>query len=208
MTSQQSGASPIKVLRFSYKGQDPERHLETIPFYLEKLRSFLRQHIGSAVWLKGGIIEQPAYLVFNAELAQKVVDLLTRELEEGGKFAIAELELKEAITTLKKYVLKERVAIGYFKTEGLELGSLETVAPPEIEPTLEKVREGFMLTEYLFIKADETEQKGEWMILKNVVEMGISEGKKIAYVEIRPQLGIRAEDINRPKITLRRWSYE
>jgi len=60
---------------------------------------------------------------------------------------------------------------------------------------LEKVREGFMLTEYWFVKADDVEVKGEWAILKNVVEVGIGEGNRINYVHRQDKMGIRVKDL-------------
>lgn len=62
---------------------------------------------------------------------------------------------------------------------------------PEI---LSKVRQGFMLTEYEFVKADDVELKGEWAILKDVVELGLS-GTKIAYTHFQPKLGLRIKDL-------------
>jgi len=67
--------------------------------------------------------------------------------------------------------------------------------PPKIKnEILKKVKEGFMFTEYQFIKADNVELKGEYAILKNVVELGLNNGK-ITYVSTQPQLGLRIKDL-------------
>jgi hypothetical protein len=74
------------------------------------------------------------------------------------------------------------------------LESLKIKISKHIE-ILEKVREGFMLTEYWFVKADDVEVKGEWAILKNVVEVGIGEGNRINYVHRQDKMGIRVKDL-------------
>jgi hypothetical protein len=188
------GLSTVKVLRFKYLGKEPGRNIETLPFYLRTIRGFLWKHKGDVVWLKGGIIEQPAYLVFKSELTNEVKEMLSQELREGGSFIIEPAE--KPMDVLRKYAHNLRVTVGWLKLPNMELGAPETVpAPSEIEEIVQKVREGFMLTEYWFIKADDVEIKGEWAILKNVTEIGIGEGNRINYVRRQDKMGLRVKDL-------------
>jgi len=178
------------VLRFKYLGKEQGKNIETLPFYLKTIRNFLWKHKGDAVWLKGGIIEQPAYLIFKHELIGDIKEMLSQKLREGGSFIIEPVE--KPLDIIRKYTHNLRVTVGWLKLPSMELGAPETVPiPPEIEEILKKVREGFMLTEYWFIKADDVEVKGEWAILKSVVELGLSHGSKINYVHRKDKLGIR-----------------
>lgn len=194
MSRKPDGLSLVKAIRFRYLGKEPGRNIETLPFYLKTIRLFLWKHKGKVVWLKGGIIEQPAYLIFKDELTEEVKEMLSEELREGGAFKIEPVE--NPIEIIRKYAHNLRVTVGWLQLPNLELGSPETVPPPpEIEEIVNKVREGFMLTEYWFIKADDVEIKGEWAILKNVVEVGIAEGNKINYVHKQDKMGIRVKDL-------------
>jgi hypothetical protein len=66
----------------------------------------------------------------------------------------------------------------------------------QYEEVFEKVRgEGLLITEYQLIKADSIEVKGEWAILKNVVELGLSQGSKITYIHKQDRLGVRVKDL-------------
>jgi len=149
--------------------------------------------MGKVVWLKGGIIEQPAYLVFYSLIQDKVTQMLGTPLADLGKFEVTPVSKPLEVT--QKYVNQQRVALGWLKLPQYELGSIETITPLETEVS-PIWREGFMLTEYLFIKADDAEEKGEWTILKNVVELGLSEGSQIAYIEFKAQMGLRTEDLH------------
>lgn len=194
MSTKPDGLSPVKVLRFKYLGKEPRKNIETLPFYLNTIRGFLWKHKGDAVWLKGGIIEQPAYLIFKSELTDEVKEMLSQKLREGGSFIIEPVE--KPIDIIRKYAHNLRVTVGWLKLPNMELGAPETVPPPpEIEEIVQKVREGFMLTEYWFIKADNVEVKGEWAILYNVVEIGIGEGNRINYVHRQDKMGIRVKDL-------------
>jgi hypothetical protein len=55
--------------------------------------------------------------------------------------------------------------------------------------------EGLLITEFQLIKADSIEVKGEWAILKNVVELGLSQGSKITYIHKQDRLGVRVKDL-------------
>lgn len=193
---ERSNGQPLKVkaLRFQYRKGIADHSFETMPFYLNVLRGFLRKNAGNIVWLKGGVIEQPAYLLFTTSIENDVVKILSQPLADLGKYEITPVQ--NPLEIARKYAFNLRVAIGWLKLPNLELGSPETVPKTEEEEQiLEKVREGFMLTEYWFIKADDVEIRGEWAILKNVVEVGIGEGNKINYVHKQDKMGIRVKDL-------------
>jgi hypothetical protein len=188
----------LKAIRFIYRGKDPARRLETLPFYMDKIRGFLRQHLGSAVWLKGGIIEKPAYLIFHEHLSNKVKELLKEQLQEGGEFTIT--PVKDPVQVIVKYAKKERVAVGYLKLAELELGSPETLKPTTIEGI--DFINGFMLKDgYTMIRAEDAElkmverrvpgtdkiEKAPMLILTNAIETLLDKNGKIIGVDEKPK---------------------
>jgi hypothetical protein len=118
----------VKGIRFTYVHGVSETHFETLPFYLKSLRYFLKDNIGHAVWVKGGIVEQPAYLLFTSDVQGDVVDLFSEQLEDEGVFAVEALENPQRIFELvRKYADQERVCIGYLNFRNVALGSPRTV---------------------------------------------------------------------------------
>lgn len=204
MSKKPDGLSQVKVIRFRYLGKEPGRNIETLPFYINTIRKFLRDHIGDAVWLKGGIIEQPAYLIFKAELTDKVKEILTEELREGGTFQIEPVE--RPIEIIRKYAHDERVTVGWLKLPNIELGSPQTLYTPEEQELQEKVRAGIMLKDgYTMIRAEKAEikiverrmasggptEKAPMLILTNCVELLVKDGKIIGVDDkVKPKYGI------------------
>lgn len=79
--------------------------------------------------------------------------------------------------------------------DGWLIGELSKPKKKRNRDILDKVRQGFMFTEYQFIKADDVELKGEYAILKNVVELGLSRGTRISYVDSQEKLALRVKDL-------------
>jgi len=188
------GLSQIRAIRFRYLGKDPNRRLETLPFYLKTIRKFLWKHRGDVVWLKGGIIERPAYLVFKSHLTDEVKEMLSEELREGGMFKIEPVE--KPIEVVKKYAFNLRVAVGWLKLPNIELGSIETILREEEKELTQKVKEGFWLTENTFIKADSAQlvivpgrENRKMVVLRNAVEM-LVRNNKIISVDLHDKFGV------------------
>ncbi|MEM1553167.1 MAG: hypothetical protein QXH03_10955 [Candidatus Bathyarchaeia archaeon] len=182
----------LMAIRFQYAQGVREDKFETIPFYKNKLRSLLKRNIGRAVWLKGGIIERPAYLIFYETLSEKVKDLLSEPLEYGGYFR--SITPANPMEVIEKYARGERIAVGYLKLpSGLEIGSPETVMSKEETKILEKVGEGFYLTEYEFVRAEYAEISRinpEYVLLYNV-EIKAPDGR----TSRKDRLALKKEDL-------------
>jgi len=121
-------ATDVVAIRFYY----PKRgdRLETIPFYLKRLREFLRKNRGSACWLVGGRVERPAYLLFKKDKAREVAELIKEQLSSGLSF---EMEAVDPRPLIEKYLGREREVVGYLDLPEGRLGSpaslLEEDAP-------------------------------------------------------------------------------
>jgi len=192
-------------------GKDPERRIETLPFYLYTIRNFLRNHNGDVVWLKGGIIEQPAYLVFKSSLTEEVKEMLSEELKEGGMFTIE--PVKNPIEIVRKYAYNLRVAVGWLKLpSGIELGSPESLLSEDEVRLTKMVKEGIQLSDSICIKADRVKLKfvprkeeGKTVerpmaILENAVELGLTKDKRISYVKTYKQFGLWKEVLDEREI--------
>ena len=199
-------ASSISALRFQYKKGLATHAFETIPFYLKVLRGFLWKNRGKCVWLKGGIIEQPAYLIFHSSIKQEVIEMLSQPLADLGRFTV--MSVSNPIEIAEKYVNQQRVALGWLKLPDFELGSAETVFPPRTEEEItvtEKVQQGFMLGKNIFIKADGAYEvmvprkeyygvvEKPMLVLLNAVELTIDQKGKIVAVEQHDKFGIWKE---------------
>lgn len=178
----------IVAIRFYYPSRD--RRFETLPFYLKKLRNFLRKHKGEACWLMGGIIERPAYLIFKKNLASEVAQLIKEELSEGGSF---EMEtVKDPTSIVMKYAKNERYVVGYLELPeiNIKLGSPETLK----EEIPVNYKEGFMLKSGNYLiqaenarleiapRKNSTTGETEYapiIILENAIEKTIKNGKVI-----------------------------
>jgi len=197
----------VTAIRFRYKHGFGEGNFESLSFYAETLRGFLKRHMGKSVWLKGGVIEQPAYLIFDSSLKDETVRMLSKQLEHGGFYTIEPVQKPSEI--IKKYIGKERVAVGYLNLGATVLGNPETLHEPSQEEVqlLKKIREGFMLNDYIFIKADDCEIKmvprkeyhetveKPMAILTNYTEMWLKNGK-ILSVEKHGKFGLWLEALN------------
>ena len=204
MGRKQDGLSRIKAIRFWYLGKDSERRIETLPFYLYTIKDFLRNHSGDVVWLKGGIIEQPAYLIFKSSLTEEVKEMLSEEFEERRMFKIEPVE--NPIEIVRKYVHDLRAAVGWLKLpSGIELGSLESLLSEDEARLTEIVRKGIQLSDSVHIRADRVKLKfvprkegGKTVerlmaILENMVELGLTKDKRISYVKTYKQFGLWKE---------------
>jgi hypothetical protein len=196
----------LLALRFVYtKAVWKPDSFETLPFYTQHLRKFLLDHHGNITWLKGNTAGvRDAYLLFTENLKEPVHQLLLTPLKNGGYFKpVGYIVTYEKI--LEKLKKKQYSAIGYLNAQELTIGSpppqpLEKQLTKQEKEILEKVREGFMLTEYEFIMAEDVEVKSDgkddWAILKGVLEMGVSHDGKIAYTDRKETLGIRVKDLH------------
>jgi len=185
----------LVAIQFQYVGTETGYNFETLPFYLNRLRSFLEKHLGKVVWLKGALIEQPAYLLFLNELKPQVYEMLSRELEDGGSYKIS--PVKNPVELLRKYYQQERVAIGYLKNGDLELGAPSTLSAPL--PI--NCQDGFWLNRdrragtSIFLKSDDAYVKmheGEaWVCFLKAVELHCRQDETIAFIRKYPRLIIR-----------------
>jgi hypothetical protein len=203
----------IAAIRFYYPGRD--RRFETLPFYLKRIRGFLKRNRGKACWLMGGVIERPAYLLFKKDLAGEVAQLIKEELSEGGKFEME--KVKDPTSIVMKYAKNERYVIGYLELPeiNIKLGSEETLTSERERKILEQTRKGFMLKDgYTFIRAEDAElktaprrdpQSGETehapiLILKNATVSTVKNGRIIAD-EHEPTYAVWLSLIETPKTT-------
>jgi len=186
-------APVLMAWQFKYLGGFVAHSFETMPFYKETLRGFLRQNLGKIVWLKGALIEQPAYLVFYKELAQEVYDILLQPLQDGGRFGV--IPLKNPIPIIRKYSSQTRLCLGYLdlKQNG-KLGSVSSV----LTPTNIDYLNGFWLNKNVFIKADDAYEKqheGEtWVCFLDAIEMQCSRDGKIAFTVTHRELWLHKKD--------------
>jgi hypothetical protein len=143
-------ADEILAIRFFY----PKRgdRLETIPFYLKRLRSFLRANRGKACWLIGGKVERPAYLLFKREVAGAVKQLIKDKLSSGLTF---EMEFVDPRPLIQKYIGEERYVLGYLDLEGARLGTPESLL--EEDAPVDYVNGFWAFGREEFIRAEECE---------------------------------------------------
>ena len=106
----------LRVYRFTYVGSR-EFKFEAIPWYKYKLRGFLYDNWGKAVWLMGGIGTREAFLVIEPELDDKIPSL-TKPLRGGGRFAFLGAPLSEQ--DVLKIAESKPIRVGYL--ERLKLG--------------------------------------------------------------------------------------
>ena len=124
------GSEPrVVAIRFTYRQGMSENKFETIPFYVKTLRRFLRRHNGKAVWVKGGIVRRNAYLLFHRELAEEVLKMLLKPLEDMGFF---DFEPANPKAVIMEAIRENRRTIGYLKAGELELGKPFTASIDEI----------------------------------------------------------------------------
>lgn len=102
-------------------------------FYRRHLRGFLRWHRTRAVWIKGGVVKRPAYLVFDASLTDKVKRMLLDVLRDGGSF---EVRTVNPLIVLQEVLDLNRRTHGYLRIAGAEIGD-----PDEMFCPLERYRQ-------------------------------------------------------------------
>jgi len=189
----------LKAIRFRYRKGISETNFETLPFYLYTLRNLLQKHVGDVVWLKGGIIEQPAYLIYKVKVEPAVIDALSKPLEEQGVFEITAVQYPQEL--IEKYKGQERVAVGYLDLGPAgKLGSLESLS----SKTGLDYKEGFWLNKNTMLKADGAYivmaerknpvsgkiEEAPMVILLNVTELVCDDEGKIISVEVKPKYGV------------------
>ena len=181
----------VIALRFRYKKQSEDPHnWETMPFYLRYLRQFLAEHEGEAVWLKGNTgREEAAYLIFNSELRETIINLMSKPLADLGFYevtAVSPSEVAQFIFTKEK--------VGSLILNDIEIGQ------PLDQLTI-KMRQGFWYapkgtpTGAIFLKAKNVTQHWHenepWLCLQEVEETVCdSEGNRVG-VESHSELWLR-----------------
>ena len=143
--------SGLAAIRFFY----PKRgdRLETIPFYVKRLRELLRRRRGKVCWLVGGQVERPAYLLFKKEIAKEVAELIKEQLASGLSF---EMEAVDPEPLLRKYLGQERLVVGYLDLpNGQRLGSPESLAGEDFP--VDYVGGFWLASGYEFVRAEHAE---------------------------------------------------
>lgn len=173
------------------KGDAPHT-FETMPFYLETLRRFLQNHLGKVVWIKGAIIEKPAYLLFHSSLSEKIWNLLVKPLKDGGAWEI--LPVKHPVAIATKYLREERLTVGYLELPHMILGRPSSVMP---KANVDHCN-GLWLNEEILLRSDDayeaTMGNEIWTCFVNAVELHFKpDGKTIAHIKKIPRLWIRSE---------------
>ena len=126
--------SKLTVYRFTYVGSR-EFKFEAIPWYKYKLRGFLYDNWGKAVWLMGGIGTREAFLVIEPELDDRIPSL-TKPLRSGGrfKFSGASFQEQEVLKLAESKPIRvgylERLGLGERKPEGVEISMRSWMKQP------------------------------------------------------------------------------
>lgn len=179
----------LSALRFQYnkKSENPY-NWETMPFYLKYLRAFLRKHSGHSIWLKGQSGgEQAAYLIFNSNLRERIVKLLTNPLAELGDFSVT--GEKNPVDILKKFY-RGKIGIGYLDVEKLKLG-IDIEKYGSIVKLPNPIRNGNWI--WRFKEATQkTVDDEEWVCLH---EIDITSVTNPRYHDWRGKIWIRLSDI-------------
>jgi hypothetical protein len=107
-----SSLSGHKCIRFQYqKGAENTPPFETLPFYLVKIRSFLKRNLGRAAWFKGNAGgERAAWLIYEDQLAPEVARLLSEPLDAGGFFQVT-TTLDDANEIMKRYLIRDQIDV-------------------------------------------------------------------------------------------------
>ena len=106
-----------------YGGYKPE----TFPFY-KRLRGFLRWHRGQVAWIKGGIGKRDAYLVLTLDLVRSTMRMISRELEQGGRFFVRPVN---PFMVSKEAEQEEREVLGWISADGISLGQPDRIFCPQ-----------------------------------------------------------------------------
>lgn len=201
----------LRAWQFTYLKGESESKFETLPFYLRNLREFLKKNLGKVVWIKGGLIEKPAYLLFYSELSEDVYQLLVKPLKNGGRFGV--IPVQNPIEIARKYLREERIALGYLDLKGEYIGSPESLYTSEEQELQEKVRAGIKLKDgYTIIRAEGAEiknverrkapneqpQLAPMLILTNAVELLNKDGKIIGVDTVKQKMGIWLDLVEEP----------
>jgi hypothetical protein len=97
---------------------------ETLPFYLVKIRSFLKRNLGHAAWFKGNSGGgRAAWLLYDMTVVKEVERLLSEPLDAGGYFLVTS-SLDSAKELIERYIMKqEMVVLGSIDLSALTIGS-------------------------------------------------------------------------------------
>lgn len=110
----------IAAIRFQFLPDEQGWRLDTIPFYVNYVRSFLLGHEGDVVWVKGGIVERSAYLMFVDRIENKVTSLVRSALSDLKRVKITPGE--QPWRLFHECKEKQRVFIGYLKLDNVVIG--------------------------------------------------------------------------------------
>jgi hypothetical protein len=102
----------VSCVRFQYqKGTVNPPPFETLPFYLVKIRSFLKRNLGHAAWFKGNTGGgRAAWLLYDTTVSDQVDRLLTDPLDSGGYFKVT-ASIDSAAEIMTRYIMKEEMEI-------------------------------------------------------------------------------------------------
>jgi hypothetical protein len=106
----------LGAIRFQFLPDERGWCFDSIPFYTDYIKDFLIVNEGDAVWIKGGVVERKAYLMFKSSIEKDVIGLITRSINTLTRIKITPME--NPYMLFDECLRKKRVFIGY-----LELGS-------------------------------------------------------------------------------------
>jgi len=132
-TPSSSKTASLRCIRFQYqKGAVNPPAFETLPFYLVKIRSFLKRNLGHTAWFKGNSGgERAAWLVYDQTVTSQVVKLFDEPLDAGGYFKVT-MAPGDATDIIERYLIRDEVDIvGSVEMLEFILGSRE---PPRVGP--------------------------------------------------------------------------
>ncbi len=109
-----------------------------IGWYLEELRTFLAENPGEVLWVKGGIIEQEAYMLADAALHEQLKSFWRNRLSKNHNLAMRPLESGE----INELIEKSRRGLRLY------LGGLEASMIPMHEPRTKGDGDGKTLKVY------------------------------------------------------------
>ncbi len=115
----------LRAFHFKYIGDRPA---ETYKFYQKFIRGFLRWHRTQAVWIKGGIVKKEAYIIVTDALAENMLRMLNESLEQGGKYAVIEVNPYYVIYEAEEF---DREIIGYLRQANVTLGNPDEICCPK-----------------------------------------------------------------------------
>ena len=110
----------LVAVKFSFVNDKDHASFQNIPFYTEHLPTFLRQHQGSIVWVKGGHVRREAFLIFSEEIQPSLRTLFTELNKVGIPFSIT--SVRDPNQLYRESLLEKRDTIGLLKLGDKQLG--------------------------------------------------------------------------------------